>query len=129
MFQNKVFRVASDMLLVLLSASVGTFIWNHGPDIFNSGNILEATMSELSQYTLQYAIIFIGIVLIGILLWLRHKHDSNPITKEDMAEIMKPVVSILCKIAKKIDIQDIEIDNQSDEKLRKTEGQGENNQE
>ncbi len=63
-------------------------------------------MSELSMYTLQYIIIFVEIVLIGVLLCLRHKHyDENTVTKEDVTKMLEPIVYTLQQIAEKIGIK------------------------
>ncbi len=73
-------------------------------------------MSELCMYTLQYIIIFGLIVLIGGLLWLRHKqHDESIVTKKDAIKMLKPIVDTLRQIAEKVGVKDIEINNQSDE--------------
>ncbi len=65
------------MVLVLLVASVGTFVWNHGSDIFNSGNIWTAFVSELRQYTCAYVIILVEFIFMGVLLYLRQKSDGR----------------------------------------------------
>ncbi len=82
MFSSRIFRVVSDILLVVLSASVGGFAWRHISDIYNSGKILETIMTELSQYTLAYVLVFARLAFIGTLLWLRYKYSGDTITKE-----------------------------------------------
>lgn len=78
-------------------------------------------MEELCMYTVQYTIIFVVFVLIGVLLWLRHTHhDENTVTKEDITKMLEPTKYNLQKITKKMGIKDIETNNQSDEEIRES---------
>ena len=76
--RNIMCRVISDILLLLFSATVAGFVWTHGSQIFNSGSLWRTFIEELNMFTIQYTIIFVEIVLIGVLLWLRHTYyDEN----------------------------------------------------
>lgn len=130
--RNIICRVISDILLLLSSATVAGFVWAHGSQIFNSGNMWETFLSELCMYIIQYIFIFALIVLIGVLLLLRHKHqDEKTVTKEDVTKMLEPIVSTLQQIAEKIGIKDIETNNQSDEDISESiegqEGKSEDN--
>lgn len=102
MFRSKTSQVVSDIILILLSSVIGTFIWNHGSTLSSSKTIMEDFISDLQLHWWAYLVIVVCIVILALILWLRYKHDDT-VTKKDI----DPIITKLNQISEKLNIPQI----------------------
>ncbi len=108
--RRRLFYIVSEVLLIILSTGLGTFIWVHVSAAFNSsiGKPLETLRMDLEAHWFAYVGAAIIAVLLVVVLYVRAKSEGDVSTKADIERNTR----ILILIAKNLGVPDTEIESE-----------------
>jgi hypothetical protein len=69
-------NILLETFFVLLSASLGTFTFNHVSAIFNSPKRIDTFITEITTYWQAYVVFVLGVILLGWIIWIRDRDDE-----------------------------------------------------